>query len=164
MENVICTQNVINKDSLRIDYVRTMLNKNSIGSRASDFLFYRKDGSESYLYDVKANYIMVYFNNPDCDTCEEEKRAIASSVVINNMLDSDKLKILSVCVEGETEKWKTQHLPEQWIDACDRLMMIIDNDLYYLPSLPVLYLLDNEHNVIMKNTTLEDIEVFLKGK
>lgn len=156
--NVCFSQNISYEDSIRADYMKTMLSKNAVGGKAADFEFYNKDGSKNTLYAIKADYILVFFNDPDCDTCEELKRTIIASSVINDMLECGKLKLLSVCVEGETEKWKTQRLPVSWMDACDKSMSIIDNELYYLPNLPVLYLLDSECNVIMREMSVKDVE------
>ena len=160
--NVCFSQNISYEDSIRADYMKTMMSKNAVGGKAADFVFNSKDGSESSLYAINADYILVFFNNPDCDTCEELKRTIIVSSVINDMIECGKLKLLSVCVEGETEKWKTQCLPVSWIDACDKAMSIIDDELYYLPSLPVLYLLDNKCNVIMREMSVKDIEEFFE--
>lgn len=154
--------NVSEEDSVRLIYRLNVLKKNSIGEKATDFLFYKKDGSQSSLYDVKADFLLVYFNNPDCETCKALKQEMVSSVILNDVLDSGKLKLLSVCVEGETDEWKKQQLPESWIDACDKSMVIVDDELYYLPSLPVLYLLDSNYFVILKNTSVSAVGKHLK--
>lgn len=153
---------ISHEDSLRLVYKLNLLMKNREGEKATDFLFYKKDGSQNSLYDVKADYVLMYFNDPDCETCKALKQELIGSEVLNNMLECGKVKLLSVCVEGENEEWKKQQLPELWIDACDKSMVIVDEDLYYLPSLPVLYLLDSNHHVIMKNTDVNEIEKYLK--
>ena len=80
------------------------------------------------------------------------------------MLDSGRLKLLSVCVEGNTVEWEDQILPENWIDACDEALRISDREIYDLPTMPVLYLLDKNQRVLLKNASLEKIEGFLKEK
>jgi hypothetical protein len=90
------------------------------------------------------------------------KEKIASSAVIGKAVEDGKLKILSVCVDGSKEQWQAQKLPIQWIDARDEKNVITDRELYDLPSLPVMYLLDRSCRVILKNTTLEKLEAKLK--
>ena len=87
-----------------------------------------------------------------------------ASDYLNGMLDMGRVKLLSVCVEGEIDEWKKQQLPELWIDACDKTMSILDDELYYLPGLPTLYLLDSNHSVLLKNTNVINIEKCLKTR
>ena len=80
------------------------------------------------------------------------------------LVDSGRLKVLSVCVEGKTDAWKNGLTPKGWIDACDEGLVIYEDLLYEIPGLPVLLLLDNEHRVLMKNVYPCMVETFLMGK
>ena len=82
--------------------------------------------------------------------------------MIEKAVEENKLKVLSVCVEGTKEQWQAQNLPLKWIDACDERMLITDRELYDLPSLPVLYLLDRSYRVVQKNTNVEKLEIFFE--
>lgn len=73
------------------------------------------------------------------------------------------MKVLSVCVEGKTEAWLSSSAPSGWIDACDEEGVVYEGSLYDIPGLPVLYLLDSEHRVLLKNVQSGQIESFLKG-
>ena len=54
--------------------------KNMIGTVAADFDYITpKDKTVHHLKDLKADYILVYFNNPDCESCEAVKERLASN-------------------------------------------------------------------------------------
>lgn len=134
--------------------------KNRKGAVATNFTYMKKNGANGTLHTLQGDYILLYFNDPECDGCMAMKREIAASAKINSLLDSGRLKLLSVCVEGKNEAWMKQKLPATWIDACDEAMRITDRELYDLPSLPVMYLLDRRHRVVLKNTNPRKIEEF----
>lgn len=132
--------------------------KNKVGAKASDFTFEMKDKTTNTLYNISSDYIILYFNDPSCSDCLAVKQQLATSGKINDLIDEGRLVILSVCVEGRTEDWENQILPANWIDSCDELLRITDREVYDLPTLPVLYLLNKNHSVLLKNTTVEKIE------
>lgn len=161
---IVTAQNKDDIDDIRANYLVEMENKNRVGDVATDFSFLLKEGELSTLHALKAPYILVYFNDPDCYDCKLLKNSIVESKVLTELIDEDKLKVLSVSVFGKTEEWEKQILPEKWLDACDENMSIIDDELYYLPKLPILYLMDCNHKVVLKNTNIKDIEVFLSER
>lgn len=142
----------------RESYILEMKGKNKVGSTAVDFKFLLKNGEYSTLHALNSKYVLLYFNNPDCDDCKLLKNKIIESKIISQLLDSGNLTVLSVCAFGKTEDWVNQRLPESWLDSCDENMTILDNDLYYLPVFPALYLLDNAHKVLLKNARLKSVE------
>ena len=77
-------------------------------------------------------------------------------------VDSGRLKVLSVCVEGKTDVWKNGSTPREMM----RVMRAgyIRRSVYEIPGLPVLLLLDKEHRVLMKNVYPGMAETFLMGK
>lgn len=145
----------------RMRYLQEMESKNSVGDIAVDFAFLKKDGMTDSLHNISSDYVLLYFNDPDCSDCKMLKDSLFVSAILNELIDNDKMKVLSVCVEGKTVEWNAQRLPEGWIDACDENMTITDDELYYLPCLPVLYLLDGKHRVLLKNTNVQELEGFL---
>ena len=146
----------------RLMYILESAMKNRVGDVANDFEFLSKTNEYGSLHKLSARYVLVYFNDPTCDECAILKRELAESSLINELLDNDDLSLLSLCVIGKTADWELQMLPENWIDACDEKMTILDDELYYLPSLPMMYLLDENSKVLVKSAKLEKIEDFLR--
>ena len=148
----------------RLTYSLATAMKNRVGHKATNFSFLRKDGRRGTLYTIKADYILLYFNDPTCDECKKVKEELISSPHISKAIEEDQLRVVSVCVEGKTDAWKNQSLPYQWIDVCDERMYVADRELYALPSMPVLYLLDKGYRVVQKNTDVLKIDEFFNKR
>ena len=164
LKGIVSQEGISERDYEEVAFELEMARKNRIGTKAADFAFLRRDGKQGKLSKVKAEYILLFFGDPECDVCIEVKENLKSSTVLNSFVENGRLKILSVCVEGNTDAWKQTSLPHAWIDACDDKQVIYSELLYDIPGLPVLYLLDNEHNVVMKNVPLSYIEKFFEKK
>ena len=162
LNGIVSQQGISERDCEEVAFELGMARKNRIGTKAADFAFLKRDGKQGRLSKVKAEYILLFLGDPECDVCAEVKENLKSSEVIASFIDNGRLKVLSVCVEGDTDAWRQTTLPLAWIDACDDKQVIYSDLLYDIPGLPVLYLLDKEHNVIMKNVPLLHIEQFLE--
>jgi len=151
-------------DKLRPRRLLEIALKNRPGGPAADFVFTRRDGSRGRLSDIKAEYILLYFNDPECGECRSMKERLAASPTVNGLLESGRLKLLSVCAEGRTAAWENADYPARWIDGCDAVRRLIRDEVYDLRAMPALYLLDAEKRVILKDAPIERIEAQLSGK
>ena len=151
-------------DSARRDKYSAILGtemKNRVGEVATDFEFMLRDGQRGKLSEIDAKYILIFFSDPDCDICNLVKAQIDASAVVRIKLLLGDLALLSVCVEGDTETWKTSKTPDEWIDACDEKGAIYDQELYDIPGLPSFYLLDSSYRVILRDVHFQLVENFL---
>ena len=151
-------------DSARHAKYSVILNteiKNRVGEVATDFEFMLRDGERGRLSEIDAKYILVFFSDPDCDRCNSVKAQIDASAVVRIKLLLGDLALLSVCVEGDTDAWKSIKTPDEWIDACDEKCAIYDQELYDIPGLPSFYLLDSSHRVILRDVHFQLVENFL---
>ena len=55
-------------------------------------------------------------------------------------------------------------LPGKWLNAIDKSLTIRDEELYYIPFLPALYLLDSKKIVIFRNCSLQELEFYFKNR
>ena len=141
-----------------------MASKNRVGAVAADFSFLMRNGKRSNLHKVKSEYTLLFLGDPECGVCTIVKDELLESPRLRGLLNAGRLKVLYVCVEGKTEAWQETPAPEGWIDACDDKGAVYEDMLYDIPGLPVLYLLDNEKKVLLKNVQPVHIERFLNGK
>ena len=164
LEKVVGCDAVSARDREEYGFDLRMAQKNRIGTKATDFAYLSRDGRRGRLQGVKGyDYVLLFLGDPECDICVRTKEELASSAVIKKMVDEGKLAVLSVCVEGKTEMWEATVAPKGWIDACDDKMAIYDKQLYEVKGLPVLYLLDGNHNILMKNVQPEQVIRRLSG-
>ncbi len=135
--------------------------RNRPGDTAADFRFTCRDGSSGTLHGIAAEYMLLYFNDPECDECRTMKERLAASPTVNALLESGRLKLLSVCVERRTAAWEKATFPARWIDGCDVAQRLTREQVYDLKAMPTLYLLDAEKRVILKDAPIERIETRL---
>ena len=134
------------QESLR----RTMLNRP--GTRANDFQYIDRDGKQGTLHSVDAGQTMLIFYDPECPHCPEILQRIAKSPKVNAAIGSGTLRVLAVYAEGKRDVWEKSkaELPKSWTVAYD-LTGVLDTDLYDLPAMPIVYLLDAEKRVLIKD-------------
>lgn len=145
-------------DKIRPRYLLEIAMKNRPGDVAADFTVTCRDGRRRQLSGIKADYVLVYFNDPDCEDCRRVKELLTLSPVVNDLLESGRLKLLSVCVEGKTPAWEKAEFPAGWIDGYDADQRLTREQVYALKAMPTLYLLDAEKRVILKDASFEQVE------
>jgi thiol-disulfide isomerase/thioredoxin len=138
--------------------------KNMIGSIAADFDYVTtNDKDVHHLKDLKADYILVYFNNPDCESCEAVKQRLESNETINQMVNDKKLIVLGIYPYDDQKLWKKAKYPKMMINGWNQSQTIEFGELYDLPTLPCFYLLDKGYKVLIKNEgSLNKVEAALK--
>ena len=138
--------------------------KNMIGSVAADFDYVvAGDKATHHLKDLKANNILVYFNNPDCESCEAVKQRLAENELINNLVNDKKLIVLAIYPYDDQKLWKKAKYPKMMINGWNQSHQIEYAELYDLPTLPCFYLLDKDYKVLIKNEgSLNKVEAMLK--
>lgn len=151
---------LVQKERLR--YQQKVAMKNRTGQVATDFGFIQRNGNRMTLKEVKADYVLLYLNDPECEACQKIKSGLEASEVVAQWRKNGRMKVLSVCIEGKTAGWKNLPAPSGWIDACDDNKVLLEQDLYDLRNLPAIYLLDVNKRILLKNATLQRLEQMLK--
>ena len=160
LEAITSTPNLSVGDSEKYNFMLRMERRNQVGTVACDFEFLLRDGTYKRLHDIDAPYTLIFFGDPDCEICNRAKEQLQESIYIRLKWIGGDLAILSVCVEGKTEKWINTPAPEDWIDACDENCTIYDQLLYDIPGLPSLYLVDKEHRVVLRDVNVQTVEQY----
>lgn len=141
-----------------------MMQKNRKGDIAANFSYILQSGKRGALNRIKSEYTLLMFYNPDCHACSEAVTYLKQSKLINTLLATKQLNILTLYPDDDLDIWK-KHLadiPETWINSYDPEQAVKNNLLYDLKVIPSLYLLDKEKRVLLKDTNIPDIEFFLK--
>ena len=140
--------------------------KNMIGSIAADFDYVTpKDNTAHRLKELQADYILVFFNNPDCESCEKVKERLAENELINRLVKEKKLIVLGIYPYEDQKMWKKTKYPSMMVNGWNQSQKIEYAELYDLPTLPCFYLLDSQYKVLMKNEgSLNKVEAMLQHK
>lgn len=166
----------VRDETLYIRYLNTLLTQDSIpeglryksqellrvamlnrpGTIAADFRYSDRKGNEGSLHEFNAPEIMLIFYDPECSHCSDILKRIAMHKGINRAISEGKLRVLAIYAEGKRDVWdKTKaDMPGNWTVGYD-LSRILDNDLYDLPAMPVIYILDMEHRVLLKDPNFQ---------
>lgn len=138
--------------------------KNRIGMQATDFVYTLEDDTQGNLHDIKANYTILMFSNPECPLCGEIMRQIASSPLLSALMQNGVLKVLTLYPDEDVARWRKYigNIPSEWIRAYDKGGILTKERLYNLSAIPALYLLDRDKRVLIKDgTSVADIESLL---
>ncbi|MDE5812734.1 MAG: DUF5106 domain-containing protein [Muribaculaceae bacterium] len=125
---------------------------NRPGTKAKDFRFIDRDGREGSLHSIDTQQTLLVFYDPECPHCPEILERIAKNKKVNAAIEEGILMVVAVYAEGKRNVWeKTKRdLPENWTVAYD-LTGVLDEELYDLPAMPYVFLLDKHKKVLIKD-------------
>ena len=153
-------------DKIRPRYLLKNISINRIGTVANDFAYSLMNGNTGRLHAIKADYTLLYFNDPECDDCRMLIRQLCVSAIVSQFVESGKLKIITVYVNDDMDAWK-KHVSDVspfWIYACDAAQKINNEEIYNIKQFPTLYLLDRDKKVLLKEPSFDNLEHFFKSQ
>ncbi len=155
-----------------------MLMANLIGEKGADLEMVDSSGTPTSLYNVKADYVILCFWDPNCGHCKEEIPRIDS--VYQASWKKHNLRIYAILTQDEKENLKPawvnyikEHHLSDWINVYQTKEMEAADlaaqragfrQLYDVTLTPTLYLLDKEKHIIGKKLTWEQLNDFLEVK
>lgn len=130
-----------------------MASQNRIGRPANDFRYTTADGATRRMYDIRAEYLLLFINNPGCNMCKTVRESISASPMLNELIERGKLKVLALFPDEDLSEWQAyrSQIPARWINAYDKGCVVRDRELYDLRAIPSLYLLDRDKRVMVKD-------------
>ncbi len=151
-------------EKIRPAFLLESITKNRIRTIANNFTYTLIDEETGDLHSVKADYTLLYFNDPECEDCIMLIKQLIASPAINNLINQGKLKILMVYVNDDIEAWEkhASDISDSWIYSRDAEQKINNEGIYNIKQFPTMYLLDKEKKVLLKDTTFEDLEKTLQ--
>lgn len=151
-------------DRIRFEALFTMALKNQPGSIATDFTYTLADGEKKQLLNFQSPYVLLFFNDIDCEKCQQTMKYLAESGIVNALLKKNILKILSIYTQSDVENWrrKLSNMPANWENVYDAGSQISSDELYDLKAMPTLYLLDKEKYILLKDADMKEVIFFLQ--
>ena len=160
MEAQLETDHLTSSERLRLEDMVEMVSKNKTGTKATDFTFIMPDGKSSSLYQtlVPGKNMLLIFFDPDCELCEEVIDKLKTDRKIERGISEGNLQILAVYAGDKEKSWrrKASAMPDSWTVGINK-SEIEENDLYYLPGMPTIYLLDGEGTVKEKDISIDKL-------
>lgn len=147
---------------------------NLIGIKAANIDMLDTAGKASPLYDVKAEYTVLVFWDPNCGHCKEELPKIDS--VYRAGWKKNNVKIYAVLTEDDKAAWIKyiqKHNLTDWINVYETKAMADANaaaqrpgfrQLFDVTMTPTLFLLDKEKRIIGKKLSWQQLNELLQVK
>jgi thiol-disulfide isomerase/thioredoxin len=136
---------------------------NRVGTKAADFRFEDKNGIVRRLYDIKADFTVLFFSNPGCEACKEIITALKEMPLIDQMISARRIAVLNIYIDEDLEAWRSYMsiYPDNWYNGFDPDYVVRMSLLYNVRAIPSLYLLDKDKAVIMKDAVTGNVIDFL---
>lgn len=155
--------NKVNK--VRYEAELKHLDKNLDGSVLPNFNIILGNGDTTSLYDVKAPYMLLYFQHPECPTCREARTRMKDYPVLNKAIDDGKIVVLTVYFEDDKKIFDNYMQTEanpKWIHSWNYDQQIQKEELFYLITIPYMFLIDRDKRVIKKDILINEVEDYVK--
>lgn len=165
LQNIVAWDKIDELYKLRPQSQLDMAMKNRVGERAADFRITLSTGATRGLHDIKADYTLLYFNNPDCPACAQLTSDLTNSQIVEHLRRSGELQVVTVYPDEDLTAWRAHlaDLPIDWINGYDGAGVLRGNDLYDLRAIPTLYLLDSQKYVLLKDAvTAGEIDEYFR--
>lgn len=142
-------------ERLAPEYRLSLASQNRIGEPANDFRYTLASGATGSLYGLRAEYVLLFINNPGCPMCREIREAISASPMLTELIEHGRLRVLALYPDENLDEWRAyrDEIPPSWINAYDDGCVLREKGLYDLSAIPSLYLLDAQKRVLVKDAT-----------
>ncbi len=160
---VLGSKKVSKLNKLRYTYQYDVMTLNQPGMVVTNFE-YKLPGEEKLLRikKLKSPFVLLYINDPDCDDCSLATLRLSVSQTLLGKIKAGELTVLSLYPDGESEEWLSSlsKYPKEWTVAS----MEGGDQVFDLRIIPIVYLLDKDKKIVLKNPSLEELEDYLKAQ
>jgi len=152
-------------NKIRPRFLLSNVMNNRLGHTANDFTYTLQDETKGTLHDITTEWTVLFFKDPECDECLALTNKLIFSPKINNLLKNSRLSIIAMYVGSDVDVWRAHSgdVLHSWIYARDADETITSARLYDIKQFPSLYLFNKQKQVVLKNTTFEQLEVFIEN-
>lgn len=139
----------------RLSHEAKVVEQTQVGKAAPDIKYTLRDGSTSQLSDTRGAHVILFVNDPDCDDCRIARIRLSTDYNVNQLLDDELLRIVSVYPGDYSEEWvqDTSNYNPRWIVAATPDI----DDNYDLRDTPAIYYLNPQGEILSKSATFEQL-------
>jgi thiol-disulfide isomerase/thioredoxin len=148
------------RDNLRKEVDR--IRPNLIGVKGHDLVMNTYNGVYASLYDIKKEFTILYFWEPDCGHCKE---ATPKLKAYYDKVKNQGVEVFAVCTQSDRTKWEKyiQDNNLNWINGWDPQRSTNFDYYYNVTATPSIYILDRNKKIIAKKLAVEDIGPFIEN-
>lgn len=145
-------------EDLKNDAAR--IRPNIIGKEAVNLTMQTYAGIPRSLHDIKADYTILYFWEPNCGHCK------TSTPVLKELYENNRdkgIEVFAVCTQDNRDEWE-QYIAENelsWINAWDPDRSTHFDFYYNVMATPMIYILNSEKEIIAKKIPADRVMDFI---
>ncbi len=173
VQRVVAYNDTDKNKKIRYQLILNDICKNRVGEKVSDFKYLNRDGEIDSLYSSSTEFTLIIFGSTDCNFCKALKKRLISNKMFKNMFTSKLLNIIFINSQRDISfrRWREVFFPEFIISAYDVNGVLTgatfnyknaSHPMFNIKTLPVIYLLDRDKKVLLKEKRIGEIENFLK--
>jgi len=134
---------------------------NQVGNKAADLNLLNINGEKIRLSELKASLTILYFFNPDCESCLPVTEKLYP---IYLKYKNRGIQVYAVYLDRNEETWKKYIAAKglDWLNVYDRDGSEQIESKYDIYAIPMIYLLNRDKKVIAKDIPVEKLEKLLK--
>lgn len=120
------------------------------GTQAPDFpLTLRGEGETTFAAARGGVRTLLIFHDPACDECARLKALLRESRRVGELIERGELRVVAVYAGDDEALWRRgADIPALWADAFTKAGV---DELYALPAMPTLYLIDADGTILRKD-------------
>jgi thiol-disulfide isomerase/thioredoxin len=148
------------RDNLKKEVDR--IRPNLIGVKGHDLVMNTYNGVFVSLYDIKKEFTILYFWEPDCGHCKE---ATPKLKLYYDKAKNQGVEIFAIDTQSDRSKWEKyiQENKLDWINGWDPQRSTNFDYYYNVTATPGVYILDKNKKIIAKKLSVEDIGPFIEN-
>jgi len=139
------------------------LDKILIGRKAPELIMPDTNGIFHSNYGFNKKYTIMFFWDVGCGHCKTATPILKE--FYERAKDSLDFEVYAVCIAKDTVKWK-QDLREKgvsWVNVGKNTANIDFPKVYGVKTTPIIFILDREKKIIVKNISAEEIEKVIRN-
>lgn len=144
----------------RYDALLSTLSANRPGTQCTDFTIRLKGKPDTTLRGILNGIpTLLLFHDPECDDCSALISYMRTLAPLKEATGNGDLQIVAVDLSGDEERWSAdnRHIPSEWTDAFSPYAEVLNDEIYYIPRFPILYLINADGSIMLRDTTIEKV-------
>lgn len=125
--------------------------KNRPGQECADLEYETAEGARGHLHGISTPLTLLYFNDPDCFSCLKVKERLDTCATLRELVTTHELTVVALYTGDDTARWLNEEYPDYVVNAVDSNRAVEEEEAFVLPTMPLFYLLNEEHRVVLKN-------------
>lgn len=165
LKDAIAYDKTSNVRKVRYEAELKHLDKNLDGTVVPNFNILMSNGDTTTLYDVESPYMLLYFHNPECPTCREARNRMKDYPILNQAIENGKITVMTIYFEKDKhmfDNFLKKEANPNWKHGWNYDNQIEKEELFYLITIPYMFLVDKDKRVIKKDILINEIEDYVK--